>query len=279
MSNFPIQKKALVKGLEGESATDTTAPLGGILMYDGETIPEGYEEVSDVTGTQFIRKTTPSIENTRPKVTDNIDYDINEENTAFSIDCIRQVFNEYYPVGAIYISVNAINPSTIFGGTWTQIKDRYLIACGEDFAIEETGGSDTATTYTGGYVGDTTLSVNQLPAHNHEYKEMGLVQGTTLTIEQLPAHTHDITAKTGENSIIGGEDYNQYYKKWTETTKQTTAYGAINTQAHYHARQLATGTTGATGGTQPHSHDFTGDYSTFHTMPKYIAVNVWYRTA
>lgn len=279
MANNPINKKALIKGLEGESATDTTTPIGGIFMYDGVTIPEGYEEVSDVTGTQLIRKITPSIENTRPKVTDNIDYDTNLEKTAFSIDCITQVFNEYYPVGAIYISVNAINPSTFFGGTWTQIKDRYLVACGDFIPVGETGGSDTATVLTDGYIDDTILTVNQLPTHNHEYTEMGLVQGTALTIDQLPAHTHDISGKAGENSIKGGEDGVQYYKQWTETTKQTSSYGAINTQAHYHSRQLETDTTGATGGTQSHSHNFTGDYSTFNTMPKYIAVNVWYRTA
>lgn len=279
MANNPIYKKTLIKGVAGESATDTTAPVGGVYMYDGVTIPEGYEEVDDVTGTRLIRKTTPSIINTRPKVTDNIDYEENTEGTAYSIECIKQVFSEYYPIGAIYISVNAINPNTFFGGTWQQIKDKYLVACGDTFSIEETGGSTTATTYTGGYVGETVLNANQLPSHNHEYTAMGIVQGTALTIDQIPAHTHDMTFKAGINSIKGGEYGVQYYKQWSETTKQTSSYGAINTQAHYHSRQLETDTTGAAGGTETHSHNFTGDYSTFSTMPKYLAVNVWVRTA
>lgn len=278
MANNPIYKKTLIKGVAGESATDTTAPVGGVYMYDGVTIPEGYEEVDDVTGTRLIRKTTPSIENTRPKVSDNIDYDINTEGTSFSIECIKQVFSEYYPIGAIYISVNAINPNTFFGGTWQQIKDRYLVACGDTFSIEETGGNTTATTYTGGYVGETVLNVNQLPSHKHQYLQIGLVQGTKLTVDQIPNHVHAINFKTGEN-IAGGEDYNQYYRKWEETTKETSGYGVNNNQPHYHSRQLAAGTTGAAGGTETHSHNFTGDYSTFSTMPKYLAVNVWVRTA
>ena len=278
MANNPIYKKTLIKGVAGESATDTTAPVGGVYMYDGVTIPEGYEEVDDVTGTRLIRKTTPSIINTRPKVTDNIDYEENTESTAYSIECIKQVFSEYYPIGAIYISVNAINPNTFFGGTWQQIKDKYLVACGDTFSIEETGGNATATTYTGGYVGETVLNVNQLPSHKHQYSKIGLVQGTTLTIDQIPNHVHAINFKTGEN-IAGGEDYNQYYRNWEETTKETSGYGVNNPQAHYHSRQLQTKITGSAGDTQPHYHDFTGDYSTFSTMPKYLAVNVWVRTA
>lgn len=278
MANNPINKTLLVKGKEGESATDTTVPIGGIYMYDGVTTPEGYEEVESTTGTRLIKKITPSAEDTRPKVTDDLEYNENLEGTAYSIAAIQQVFNEYYPVGAIYISVNNINPAAIFGGTWEQIKDRYLVACGDTFNIEEEGGSDTATTYTGGYIDNTILTTNQLPAHNHSYNETGLVQGTALTIEQMPTHSHDFQVKAGEN-IQGGEDNNQYYRYWSETTEQTSSYGAVNTQAHYHARQLEEERTGRTGQYAGHAHIFTGAESTFNIMPKYIAVNVWYRTA
>lgn len=38
-----------------------------------------------------------------------------------------------YPVGSIYISVNSTNPSVYFGGSWEQIKDRFLLACGDTY--------------------------------------------------------------------------------------------------------------------------------------------------
>lgn len=45
-----------------------------------------------------------------------------------------------YPVGSIYISVNNTSPSTLFGGTWEQIKDTFLLAAGNTYTAGETGG-------------------------------------------------------------------------------------------------------------------------------------------
>lgn len=50
-----------------------------------------------------------------------------------------------YPIGAIYLSVDAINPRELFGGTWEQIKDRFLLACGDNYDNGATGGNITHT--------------------------------------------------------------------------------------------------------------------------------------
>lgn len=50
-----------------------------------------------------------------------------------------------YPVGSIYMSVSATDPTTIFGGTWEKIKDKFLLAAGDTYSAGTTGGSATNT--------------------------------------------------------------------------------------------------------------------------------------
>lgn len=62
-----------------------------------------------------------------------------------------------YPVGSIYMSVNSADPGTLFGGTWQQIKDRFLLSAGDTYAAGNTGGSAKAT----------------LPSHTHTFGSNG----------------------------------------------------------------------------------------------------------
>ena len=50
-----------------------------------------------------------------------------------------------YPVGSIYMSVNATDPGTLFGGTWARIQDTFLLAAGTTYAAASTGGAATVT--------------------------------------------------------------------------------------------------------------------------------------
>lgn len=63
-----------------------------------------------------------------------------------------------YPIGSIYMSVNSINPSLFIGGTWEQLKDRFLLGSGDTYANGSTGGSATVT---------LTSAQSGLKAHGH----------------------------------------------------------------------------------------------------------------
>lgn len=48
-----------------------------------------------------------------------------------------------YPVGSIYMSVNSTSPASLFGGTWEQLKDRFLLSAGDTYTNGATGGNST----------------------------------------------------------------------------------------------------------------------------------------
>ena len=69
---------------------------------------------------------------------------------------VSAMLDKAYPVGSIYISVNSTNPKTLFGGTWVQIKDRFLLAAGTTYKAGATGGEATHK-----------LTYNEMPEHTH----------------------------------------------------------------------------------------------------------------
>lgn len=76
-------------------------------------------------------------------------------------DALDSVLNAYflkvYPVGAFYFSASSDNPATLFGGTWTQIKDTFILAAGTKYKAGTTGGEATHA-----------LTVPEMPNHYHD---------------------------------------------------------------------------------------------------------------
>lgn len=103
--------------------------------------------------------------------------------------------NQIYPIGSIYLSVsNTILPDTLFGGRWEQIEDVFLLAAGTSYTAGSTGGSATHT-----------LSVEEMPQHNHSIKK-GWSPDSTRSIgvwldDTIPYADHSwfTTGNTGGN--------------------------------------------------------------------------------
>lgn len=68
------------------------------------------------------------------------------------------LLDKLYPVGCIYQSASSTSPASFLGGTWEQIKDRFILAAGDTYAAGSTGGEATHT-----------LTVNEMPRHNHDH--------------------------------------------------------------------------------------------------------------
>lgn len=67
-----------------------------------------------------------------------------------------EIINAIYPVGAIYISYTSTSPATLFGGSWTQIQGRFLLASSSTYTAGSTGGEEAHT-----------LTEAEMPAHKH----------------------------------------------------------------------------------------------------------------
>ena len=67
----------------------------------------------------------------------------------------RRMIDLVYPVGSIYMSTNNVGPQELFGGTWEQIEDRFLLAAGSTYSAGSTGGEASHK-----------LTVDELPNYN-----------------------------------------------------------------------------------------------------------------
>jgi len=144
------------------------------------------------------------------------------------------IFDKVYPVGAIYMSVSATNPTNLFGGTWEQIMDRFLLASGNSYGAGTTGGE-----------ANHTLTINEIPAHNHTTTSDG-------------AHYH--TGRYRNGYTLGGNNY---------------LLRRISSEDNYTGDAQVT----YSGGGHGHNISNTGGNGAHNNMPPYLAVYVWKRVS
>ena len=115
----------------------------------------------------------------------------------------NDVLDKVYPIGSIYMSVNNVDPASLFGGTWVQIQDTFLLSAGSSYTAGSTGGEATHT-----------LTVNEMPSHTHTFKKPVLVYHTS-----------------GDGTINGGS-----YNVWIGSDRAGTGQNQVNntgsSQAH-----------------------------------------------
>lgn len=89
--------------------------------------------------------------------------EINDNNvSSISTWSSQKIRDFFYPVGSIYMSVNNTDPSTLFGGTWEQLTDRFLLAAGTTYVAGDIGGEATHT-----------LTTQEIPSHRHSVNPVG----------------------------------------------------------------------------------------------------------
>lgn len=149
---------------------------------------------------------------------------------------------EVYPVGSIYMSVNSTSPATLFGGTWEQLKDRFLLAAGSTYSAGSKGGS-------------ATMAHTHTMSHTHNLDSDGYAKMTIYTSGGYVAYRE----KSGTPA-------------WTTTFKSGSgSNGSSYSSGSTWGAELGGQTAGASAAN-------TGAASNTDNMPPYLTVYMWKRT-
>lgn len=149
---------------------------------------------------------------------------------------------EVHPVGSTYISINSNKPADMFGGTWIQLTDRFLIGAGGLYSLGATGGH-----------------VN-LQSHDHTFS-------FTTSWADLKGTSTNSFFYGGQSNTSNGivHTYMTSGRQYQATTTATNSWQQLHINAsHSHT---GSGTTASSGS------------GNAQNMPPYRAVNIWYRSA
>lgn len=178
-----------------------------ILGVDYFTIDENTEFIFEGGDAEQAIQTDIAVDSELSKTSTNA---IQNKAVSTKLDEIRaaieqaksEVLLSAYPIGAIYISAVSTSPSVLFGGAWTQIKDTFLLAAGDTYRAGTTGGE-----------AEHTLTVDEIPTHNHA--------------------AHFCTGTGAYASIPYGDGENDYWGSSSNTISNTGGGQAHNNMPPY----------------------------------------------
>ena len=178
---------------------------------------------------------------------DSNDYVTSQELPSKTSDLVNDssftTLEAVYPVGSIYMSVNTVSPSVLFGfGVWEKIEGQFILGSSTDYPVGSTGGSADSV----------------VVSHNHTQN----------------SHTHK--ARPGRRFVTVGTEVNWNYsgniKIRTDGNKPAYYYPHSNSNKGGITEDTEIGAASPT-------INSTGEDGTGKNMPPYLAVNIWKRTA
>ena len=178
---------------------------------------------------------------------------------------IDNIWEKIYPVGSIYMSVNSTSPASLFGGTWEELKDKFLLGAGDTYSSGATGGEAYHT-----------LTSNELPKHKHN--------NTISVSASQSGHNHAALTGTwnSNNALYSGNTVSLGYKTvigfggmepGDSNTSTTRTAGKNGKQL------LSTETPSITVTSSINNVENESTQQAHNNMPPYLVVNMWKRTA
>lgn len=204
------------QGAPGDCVATDTAMLGGVAAeqyalktYVDSAVNNVEVDLSAYATKQYVEAAIPSLDAYATKTyveaaIPSLDEYATKQYVAAAIPSLgeyatKEELAQYlltiYPVGSIYISTKAASPASLFGGSWRQLANQFLLAASNENPAGTTGGT-------------------------HEI---------TLTGDQLPPHIHNIATGEELTTETGGQIYPQYTAKLDTYTAAEGRYYNITT--------------------------------------------------
>ena len=195
----------------------------------------------------------------------NIAMEAKLDFTAEEINTLLRRMTNIYPVGSIYISMDNIDPSTLFGGTQTKIESRFLLASGSyGIATGETWTFEADPTITA----DDDIHMGGKIQHTH--KDGTLAASIAIYDNTADARHYGILGMEKVRIDKSGSPVNNVNVFVDDVDEKVVEDTSDDTFLLDVRKKEATITYGAK------VHGVT-DAQT--SLPPYIVVNMWYRAA
>lgn len=189
--------------------------------------------------------------------------------------------NLVYPIGAIYMSVNSTNPSTLFGGTWVSWgSGRVPVGINtsetEFNTVEKTGG-EKAHVLT---EAEMPSHIHTIGAHSHGLNSHShIIPQLSGSAGSAGAHSHYLTYET---DVASGSGKHRTVPNGSGSNTGS-AVGTKSAGAHTHTVTTNASTTGAASGNTANSAQSAsgsaGSGNAHNNLQPYITCYMWKRTA
>lgn len=176
-----------------------------------------------------------------------------------ALDQLNRLAGQLYPVGSIYMNVNNVEPSSIFGGSWERMPSgRMLVNSGDDFNLGQIGGEK-----------EHRLTEDELASHSHDVNNInGNTTSTAKLVGKFSSSIRpngditDVPYRDGFGIVSKESEYRIHAKDGGDSSP---GRNYVIDASHNHTINLNINML-PSGKNQPHNN-----------MPPYIVVNMWKR--